>query len=101
MTTLLDWDGVNEGPSSAPLRRVVETLHEVNALVEMLGVLLTLEGHRDDYEVDFAEQLLAEAGHLGQALGQRALELLDAQAAPLAPTPLRTPRVRTARRRAA
>lgn len=92
---ILSWDGTDEGPSSYPLRRVVENLHEVSALVEMLGVLLTLEGHGDDYEVDLAEKLVADAGHLAQALGKRALELLDAQAAPEAPTPAEKPRART------
>jgi hypothetical protein len=41
------------------------------------------------------------AGALTQALGGHALKLLDAQAAPPAPTPIRKPRVRTAKRRAA
>lgn len=87
--SLLNWDGINEGPSSYTLRRVVENMHEVSALVEMLGVLLTLDGHRDDYEEGLALELVADAGHLAQALGKRALELLDTQAAPGVPPPTR------------
>jgi len=75
---LLNWNGTDE----KNLREVVENMRQVAALAEMLGALLRLKGHRDEYEEDIALEQVFYAGSLGQALGVRALELLDAEAKP-------------------
>ena len=94
--SLLLWDD-----DSSSLREGVEGMRQGGAIAEIVGVALTSEGRHDEFEEDIAHQLVLEAGGMVQALGRRALKLLDAQAAPGAPTPIRPPRVRTARRRAA
>jgi hypothetical protein len=97
---LLNWDAVVEGDSIVSLREVIENMRQVGALAEFVGVALK-RGDDADVDQDLAQELTWETGALVQCLGKRALELLDAQAAPPAPTPIRQPRKRTARRRAA
>jgi hypothetical protein len=75
---LLNWNGIDD----ESLHDVIENMRQAAAIVEMVGVLFTLKGHGDDYDQDTAVELMADAGHLGQALGVQALKLLDAQAAP-------------------
>jgi hypothetical protein len=53
-------------------------MRQTAAIVEALGVLFALKDHGDDYEQDTVVDLMHEAGSLGQALGGRALEPLDA-----------------------
>jgi hypothetical protein len=103
---VLDWDGVNEGPSGYTLREVVENMRKVGALVEIVGHVL-VSAPADRYNGDVAQEFVVEAGSLLELLGARGLELLDAldvldeQAAPGDPAPVRQPRVRAAKRRAA
>lgn len=92
---LLNWDGM-DGKS---LRDVVENTRKVGALIEVVNAAAEQPG--DALDPDIATEMLTEAGHLVQCLGARAIELLDAQATPGAPTSIRPPRARIARRRAA
>ena len=93
---LLNWDGM-DGKS---LRDVIENTRRLGALIEVVNAAEE-RGEHAEISPDDAAELRAEAGHLIQCLGVHALELLDAQATPAAPTPIRSPRVRSARRRAA
>jgi hypothetical protein len=95
---LLNW-GYTENDPGLSLREVVDNIQKVSALVEL--VVGGMKQSNSEYDEDSADTLLNEAAHLLPALTARALELLDAQAAPVAPTPIRAPRARTARRRAA
>jgi hypothetical protein len=80
-------------------RDLIENMRKVGALVEILGLAMPLS--TDQYDEQAAIELVHEAGGLVERLGVRALKLLDAQTAPPAPTPIRQPRVRSAKRRAA
>jgi hypothetical protein len=86
--------------SAASLRDVVEHMRKLGALVEIVGHVI-VEAPTERYDGTTAEELILEAGSLLERLGGRARELLAAQSAPMAPTPIRQPRERTARRRTA
>ena len=94
---ILYWGGIDRDPA-AP-RDLVDQMRKVGALVEILG--LALERPGDEYDEDTAIELVREAGSLLERLGVRALELLEAQAAPTAPERALKPRERGAPKRRA
>lgn len=101
---LLNWAGNDTGTTTEySLRQLVENMRKVGALVEIIGVAQKAQG---DDTIGYpsvesvAEELILEAGRLVECLGVRALELLDAEAAPDAPTPAEKPRPRTTKPRA-
>jgi len=88
MSGLLNWDGADSGTAADySLRDVIDNMRKLGALVEIAGtVVATADNAR--YDEATAEELMLEAGGLIERLGVRALELLDAEAAPEAPTPV-------------
>jgi hypothetical protein len=96
---LLNWDGV-EPNQPRTLRDLVDNMRKVGGLVEMVSLVVEVSDN-SMYDEATADELLCEAGSLVERLGARAIKLLDAQAPPAAPTPIRKPRARAAKRRAA
>jgi hypothetical protein len=100
---ILNWDGIDDG-DRLPLRSLVEAMRNAGAIVEIAG--LALKAQEDDsiagFSVgDIAFELMLEAGRLVECIGRRALEVLDAQAAPGVATPAEKPRERRAAKRKA
>jgi hypothetical protein len=93
---LLDWTRTEE----TDLRKLVEHMRQVAALVEMIG--LVLERSPDEYNEETARGLLLDAGRLLEALGAQAQAIQTGQVTPGSPgRALKAPGRRAPKRRAA
>lgn len=96
MMHLLNWHGIEQNS----LRDVIESMQRLGLLGEALGRLFALPKEQDEFDEGLVTEVMGEAASVVRSLGDRALQLLDAQAAPKTSTLTDISRKRTTTPRA-